>query len=123
MIRGALCSYFFAALAAASLAGCMSAAKPKPTSSYEPIGTCEAACSHYLECKGDQQRQSRDTCMAECREIYVYEGEPDFESLAIFQQLECSKAISFVEGTGAAPNTASTDSAARPSRAAGTRSP
>jgi hypothetical protein len=59
-------------------------------------GTCEEACARYQECKGE----SRPTCLSECREIFVHNGQPDHATLKDYQELSCDEAISFVEGTG-----------------------
>lgn len=61
-------------------------------------GTCDGACRHYLACKDDQSAASLRTCTAECRDVFVYEGEPDRDSLRMFESLECTAAIAYVEG-------------------------
>jgi hypothetical protein len=45
-----------------------------------------------------------DSCVRECSNIFVNDGEIDAESLKEFEQLECADAIAFVEGaSGRAP--------------------
>jgi hypothetical protein len=61
-------------------------------------GTCEGACRHYLGCKDDQSSKALRGCMADCSDIFVYQGEPDRDSLRMFESLECSAAVAFVEG-------------------------
>jgi len=61
-------------------------------------GTCDGACRHYLDCKDDSADTSLRTCMAECSDIFVHEGEPDRDSLRVFESLECEAAVGFVEG-------------------------
>jgi hypothetical protein len=63
-------------------------------------GTCEGACDHYLECKDDVPPDAAPRCVAECRDIYVYDGEVDEDSLLVFEGLDCKATIGFVEGTG-----------------------
>ena len=63
-------------------------------------GTCHGACDHYLGCKGDERAESRETCLADCREIFVSDGTPDRASLNEFEMLECEKAVAFVDGDG-----------------------
>jgi len=61
-------------------------------------GTCDGACQHYLSCKDDERPESFRTCVADCRDIFVYQGEPDRESLRTFESLECKDAVAYVEG-------------------------
>ncbi|HTE51018.1 MAG TPA: hypothetical protein VK698_09130 [Kofleriaceae bacterium] len=63
-------------------------------------GSCEGACRHYVECKEDSTPRALETCKTECRDIYVYNGEADRESLAVFEGLDCKATIGFVEGNG-----------------------
>jgi hypothetical protein len=65
-------------------------------------GTCEGACGHYVECKEDRAPRALQTCMAECREIYVYDGVADEESLMAFESLDCTATVGFVDGNGGA---------------------
>ncbi len=61
-------------------------------------GTCDGACQRYLSCKDDDRPDSFRSCVAECRDIFVYQGEPDRDSLRTFEGLECKDAIAYVEG-------------------------
>jgi hypothetical protein len=69
-------------------------------------GTCDGACRHYAYCKGDRAPRVMQRCMAECRDIYVYDGVEDEESLMAFEGLDCKAAIGFVEGNGGQAHTA-----------------
>lgn len=62
-------------------------------------GTCDGACRHYVSCKDDDSPAAFQGCMADCREIYEFEGEQDRESLTEFEDLECKDAVAFVDGT------------------------
>jgi hypothetical protein len=62
-------------------------------------GTCEGACEHYVECKDDPPPDAYRQCLAECRDIYVHDGDADVDSLLVFEGLECKATIAFVEGT------------------------
>jgi len=67
-------------------------------------GTCEGACRHYTSCRGSEDAVTFDSCVRECSDIFVTDGDIDSESLKEFEQLECADAISFVEGaSGRAP--------------------
>lgn len=63
-------------------------------------GTCDGACRHYVECKDDREPRAFQTCIAECREIYVYDGKADEESLMAFESLDCTATVGFVDGSG-----------------------
>jgi len=39
------------------------------------------------------------SCVAECTEIFIEDGEPDTESLKEYERLSCSDAVAFVEGS------------------------
>ena len=85
-----------ALLAACALAGCVRVGQGATADANG--GTCYGVCDHYLGCKGDERQASRDTCLAECREIFVQDGEADRESLREFEELECEAAVAFVDG-------------------------
>lgn len=73
-------------------------------------GTCYGACDYYLGCKGDERVESRDTCLVECREIFVQDGQPDRKSLRMFvQDLDCDEAVAFVDGEPAAQRSAANE--------------
>jgi len=61
-------------------------------------GTCEGACRHYVDCKDDERPESFQSCVADCGDIYVHEGEADSESLMEFEDLDCKDAVAFVDG-------------------------
>ena len=97
------------ALAALLMAGCVHPGQG--SRSHADDGTCYGACDHYLGCKGDERPESRDTCLAECREIFVQDGKPDRKSLRMFEDLECEAAVAFVDGEPSGRRSASTTSA------------
>ena len=61
-------------------------------------GSCDGACRHYLSCKDDRSADSFHECVADCREIFVHDGEPDRDSLRVFEALECKDAVAYVDG-------------------------
>jgi hypothetical protein len=63
-----------------------------------PTGTCDGACRHYVGCKEDESAGAFSSCVDDCREIFVHEGEPDRDSLRVFEGLECKAAVAFVDG-------------------------
>lgn len=83
-------------LVVAMMAGCLRGGQGGRQDSGE--GTCYGVCDHYLGCKGDERQESRDTCLTECREIFVQDGTPDRDSLRDFENLECEAAVAFVDG-------------------------
>jgi hypothetical protein len=56
-------------------------------------GTCEGACSHYVECKAGAGRVERRRCEAECPEVFA-----DRDSLMAYESLACADAVEYVEG-------------------------
>ena len=82
----------------------------------EATGTCEGACDHYLSCKGDASGAAQSTCVAECREIFAYDGEEDRMSLLDFESMQCEAAVAFVDGDGN-PDRRTQDDAVRASQA------
>ncbi len=66
-------------------------------------GTCEGACSHYVDCRGSGDAEIYSACVRECQVIFVEDGEADAVSLGLFEQLECEDAIGFIEGEGGRP--------------------
>jgi hypothetical protein len=89
------------------LASCLRAGQG--SQSDRDDGTCYGACDHYLGCKGDEREESRDTCLSECREIFVTNGQPDRQSLRMFEDLECDAAVAFVDGEPAAQRSAANE--------------
>jgi len=66
----------------------------------ELTGTCDGACRHYVECKNDGTAGPFQRCVAECREIFTYNGKTDQDSLLAFEGLDCEATVAFVDGTG-----------------------
>jgi hypothetical protein len=83
----------------------------------QATGTCEGACQHYLGCKGESSAETRATCLAECQEIFVFEGEEDRTSLRDFEGLQCESAVAFVDGDRNPDRRPQEDSATRASTA------
>jgi hypothetical protein len=67
---------------------------------FASSGSCTGACDHYLDCKQSDSEDARDECLEECRQIFVYQGEPDRASLQDFEELDCEATIAFVDGDG-----------------------
>lgn len=63
-------------------------------------GTCEGTCDYYLTCSGAADRAVHRECIADCRDIFVEEGEPDQHNLRQLESLECSELVLFIEGDG-----------------------
>jgi len=59
-------------------------------------GTCEGACSHYLQCKPGHPESDRPRCEAECPSVFS-----DRDSLMAFESLSCEDAVEFVDGSAA----------------------
>lgn len=68
------------------------------TQRFAASGSCTGACDHYLDCKESDSEDALDQCLAECKQIFVYKGEPDRASLQDFEELDCEAAIAFVDG-------------------------
>jgi hypothetical protein len=56
-------------------------------------GTCEGACSHYVECKPGAGKPERARCEAECPEVFG-----DGDSLMGYESLSCADAVEYVDG-------------------------
>ena len=56
-------------------------------------GTCDGACSHYLECKPGHARGDERRCRAECPDVFS-----DRDSLMAYESLSCKDAVEFVDG-------------------------
>lgn len=80
-------------------ASCAHYAQPQPVLTYSAPGSCEGACDHYLTCKGDGRPAVFRECVAECRDIFVSNGQADHDSLRDFEELDCEDTVAFVEGT------------------------
>ena len=57
-------------------------------------GTCEGACSHYVDCKGGAGQPERDRCRVECPGVFS-----DRDSLMAFESLSCADAVEYVDGS------------------------
>ena len=57
-------------------------------------GTCDGACSHYVECKPGHLDTDRSRCTAECPSVFS-----DADSLRMYESLSCKDAVEFVDGT------------------------
>ena len=65
--------------------------------------TCRAACDHYTTCAGIPDEDVFRACVIECYEIFYEKGEANKKGLRRFQNLRCSAAVAFVEGSGGPP--------------------
>jgi hypothetical protein len=57
-------------------------------------GTCEGACSHYIECKAGHADADRMRCNAECPQVFS-----DRDSLMGYEGLSCKDAVEYIDGT------------------------
>jgi hypothetical protein len=57
-------------------------------------GTCEGACSHYMECKPGAASGDRTRCESECPGVFS-----DRDSLMAYESLSCKNAVEYVDGT------------------------
>jgi hypothetical protein len=64
-----------------------------PTSAAGVTGTCDAACTYYLSCKG-----AASSYQAECVQSCTAQGYTS-EDLAAVQQLDCTSAVEAIEGS------------------------
>jgi len=71
--------------------------------------SCESLCNYYVACRDIEDSAVHGACVAECREIFYEDGEPDTRSLRDFQRLECSEAVAFIEGSSGRPPGAKAD--------------
>lgn len=56
-------------------------------------GTCDGACSRYVNCKTGATAADRTRCTAECPDVFA-----DRDSLMAFESLSCSNAVEYVDG-------------------------
>lgn len=56
-------------------------------------GTCDGACSHYLECKAAHSDADRSRCITECPDVFS-----DRDSLMAYESLSCANAVEYVDG-------------------------
>lgn len=74
---------------------------PMPYHERHLTGTCDGACSHYLECKGSHDPTAHQACVQDCDQVFQ-----DRESIRAFESLECPDTIEYVEGSsGHGPGT------------------
>jgi len=59
-------------------------------------GTCDGACSHYLQCKPGHGDADRKRCLVECPDVFS-----DRDSLMGYESLSCEDAVEFVDGSAA----------------------
>ena len=64
-------------------------------------GTCQGACSHYMECKPGAHNEDRNRCENECPGVFS-----DRDSLMAYESLSCQNAVEYVDGTS--PRSATT---------------
>jgi len=95
-----------ALLLALALAGCASG-RFWVRASGDP--SCESLCDYYVACRDISDSAIHGACVAECREIFYEDGQPDTRSLRDFQRLECSEAVAFIEGSSGRPPGAKAD--------------
>lgn len=57
-------------------------------------GTCDGACSHYVECKPGHADRDRARCTSECPQVFS-----DRDSLMAYESLSCKDAVEYVDGT------------------------
>ncbi len=57
-------------------------------------GTCQGACSHYVECKAGAGNDERKRCENECPDVFS-----DRDSLMAYESLSCQNAVEYVDGT------------------------
>ena len=57
-------------------------------------GTCQGACSHYIECKPGAIPDDRTRCENECPGVFS-----DRDSIAAYESLSCDNAVEYVDGT------------------------
>lgn len=92
-----------ALLAGLALSGCV----VRYLRGRQLTGTCDGACDHYVECRGDDPGGVRDACRRECPTVFT-----DADTLMAFESLSCPDTVEFVEGPtrralGAPPSPAS----------------
>src|SRR5688572_27641437 len=85
-----------AALLTAALAACVAQSQPSgagPPPAQGGGATCETACQHYTQCKGDPSLYQE--CIPECQA-----RQPTPAELDQFVTLDCASAIQTAEGGG-----------------------
>jgi hypothetical protein len=75
-----------------STTGSSSSKGAETTATGTEGATCDAACAHYLECKGAETADNQSQCVAQCNQLGVTQ-----EQLASFVQSDCATAIATIE--------------------------
>lgn len=74
---------------------------PSTYHAHHLTGTCDGACTHYLDCKDSHDPAAHAACAQDCEQVFQ-----DPESIRAFESLECPDTIEYVEGdTGRGPGT------------------
>jgi hypothetical protein len=82
----------FVAFGALAAAGCIVQRFTAP----QLTGTCDGACSHYVQCKPGHSNVDRNRCSAECPDVFS-----DRDSLMAYESLTCDDAIEYIDGNAA----------------------
>ena len=57
-------------------------------------GTCDGACSHYVQCKSGAGAFEKRRCDQECPDVFS-----DRDSLMAYESLSCPDAVEYVDGS------------------------
>lgn len=71
------------------MAGCI----VKRLTTPKLTGTCDGACSHYVECKPGHSEDDRSRCNIECPDVFR-----DTDSLMGYESLSCKDAVEYIDG-------------------------
>ncbi len=91
-LRGVIRGLGLGALIALSLIGCIVRRLTGP----QLTGTCDGACSHYIQCKHGHAEVDRLRCLRECPDVFS-----DRDSLMAYESLACDDAVEYVDGNAA----------------------
>lgn len=83
-------SIVLALVIGATLAGCIVRRLTTP----RLTGTCDGACSHYVECKPGHSADDRSRCAVECPDVFR-----DVDSLMGYESLSCKDAVEYIDGS------------------------
>jgi len=83
-------SIVLALLAALLVTGCI----VRSIVGSHATGTCAGACDHYVECKPGHSDVDLTRCQKECPDVFA-----DHDSLAMYENLSCEDAVTYVDGT------------------------
>lgn len=72
------------------MAGCI----VKRLTTPQLTGTCDGACSHYVECKAGHSDADRSRCTMECPDVFR-----DSDSLMGYESLSCEDAVEYIDGS------------------------